>query len=209
VHHRSEEATQVDVLEAVGHRLPAVYSNRFYATGGGLISYGPDFVDQFRHARWLGAIKPAAMSNIIQTRPHNRLRLKERARDTRRCIGSCLSSVSGCLSLWTAEPKASGEVISAPLSITRMIRNGEAYHATKAALARLRSRSTRSADYRNGYGCTARIEHLSLQNRATRVVGIHDVFLLKQTRRSTSRRAMSLKCRAGEKGQSRNGGHKA
>jgi hypothetical protein len=69
VHHRSEEATQVDVLEAVGHRLPAVYSNRFYATGGGLISYGPDFVDQFRHARWLGAIKPAAMSNIIQTRP--------------------------------------------------------------------------------------------------------------------------------------------
>jgi hypothetical protein len=77
----------------------------------------------------------------------------------------------GCLSLWTAEPKAAGEVISAPLSITRMIRNGEAYHATKAALARLRSRSTRSADYRNGYGCTARIEHLSLQNRATRVAG--------------------------------------
>jgi hypothetical protein len=80
VHHRSEEATQVDVLEAVGHRLPAVYSNRFYATGGGLISYGPDFVDQFRHARWLGAIKPAAMSNIIQTRPHNRLRLSNAAR---------------------------------------------------------------------------------------------------------------------------------
>ena len=51
MHHPSEEATQVDVLEAVvGHRLPAVYSNRFYATGGGLISYGPDFVDQFRHA---------------------------------------------------------------------------------------------------------------------------------------------------------------
>jgi hypothetical protein len=24
--------------------------SRFYATGGGLISYGPDFVDQFRHA---------------------------------------------------------------------------------------------------------------------------------------------------------------
>ena len=31
-------------------RLPAVYNSRFYATGGGLISYGPDFVDQFRHA---------------------------------------------------------------------------------------------------------------------------------------------------------------
>jgi putative ABC transport system substrate-binding protein len=35
---------------AVRHRLPAVYANRFFATGGGLIAYGPDFVDQFRRA---------------------------------------------------------------------------------------------------------------------------------------------------------------
>ena len=35
---------------AARHKLPAVYSNRFYVTGGGLISYGPDFVDQFRRA---------------------------------------------------------------------------------------------------------------------------------------------------------------
>jgi putative ABC transport system substrate-binding protein len=27
---------------AVRHRLPAVYYSRYYATGGGLISYGPD-----------------------------------------------------------------------------------------------------------------------------------------------------------------------
>jgi len=32
------------------HKLPAVYAARFYATAGGLISYGPDYVDQFRRA---------------------------------------------------------------------------------------------------------------------------------------------------------------
>jgi ABC-type uncharacterized transport system substrate-binding protein len=35
---------------AARHRLPAVYIERFFVTAGGLISYGPDFVDQFRHA---------------------------------------------------------------------------------------------------------------------------------------------------------------
>jgi putative ABC transport system substrate-binding protein len=38
------------VTLAARHKLPAVYSNRDYVTGGGLISYGPDFVDQFRRA---------------------------------------------------------------------------------------------------------------------------------------------------------------
>jgi hypothetical protein len=33
---------------ATRYQLPAVYPNRFFATGGGLMSYGPDFVDQFR-----------------------------------------------------------------------------------------------------------------------------------------------------------------
>ena len=32
------------------HRLPAVYTVRFFVTSGGLISYGPDRVDQFRRA---------------------------------------------------------------------------------------------------------------------------------------------------------------
>jgi len=46
------------------HRLPAVYPYRFYATGGGLMSYGPDIVDQFRRAagyvdRILKGEKPA------------------------------------------------------------------------------------------------------------------------------------------------------
>ena len=32
------------------YRLPAVYNSPFYVTSGGLIAYGPDFVDQFRRA---------------------------------------------------------------------------------------------------------------------------------------------------------------
>jgi ABC-type uncharacterized transport system substrate-binding protein len=49
---------------AARHRLPAVYNTRIYAAAGGLISYGPDFVDQFRHAasyvdRILKGEKPA------------------------------------------------------------------------------------------------------------------------------------------------------
>src|SRR2546422_3262805 len=35
---------------AARHRLPAVYNSQFWAAGGGLVSYGPDFLDQFRRA---------------------------------------------------------------------------------------------------------------------------------------------------------------
>jgi putative ABC transport system substrate-binding protein len=35
---------------AARHKLPAVYTDRFAVASGGLISYGPDFVDQFRRA---------------------------------------------------------------------------------------------------------------------------------------------------------------
>jgi putative ABC transport system substrate-binding protein len=49
---------------AARHQLPAVYPFRFYATSGGLISYGADPVDQFRRAagyvdRILKGEKPA------------------------------------------------------------------------------------------------------------------------------------------------------
>jgi ABC-type uncharacterized transport system substrate-binding protein len=49
---------------AATHKLPAVYPFSYMATGGGLISYGPDFVDQFRRAagyvdRILKGEKPA------------------------------------------------------------------------------------------------------------------------------------------------------
>jgi len=38
------------VASAARHKLPAVYVERFYAAAGGLISYGPDFPDQYRQA---------------------------------------------------------------------------------------------------------------------------------------------------------------
>jgi putative tryptophan/tyrosine transport system substrate-binding protein len=38
------------VTLAAKHSLPAVYYERFFVVAGGLISYGPDFVDQYRHA---------------------------------------------------------------------------------------------------------------------------------------------------------------
>jgi putative ABC transport system substrate-binding protein len=35
---------------AARHRLPAVFPFRYYVASGGLISYGPDSLDQFRRA---------------------------------------------------------------------------------------------------------------------------------------------------------------
>jgi putative ABC transport system substrate-binding protein len=49
---------------AARHKLPAVYHARFMAAGGGLMSYGPDFIDQYQRAagyvdRILKGEKPA------------------------------------------------------------------------------------------------------------------------------------------------------
>src|SRR5262245_65758406 len=49
---------------AARHKLPAVYQERNYADAGGLISYGPNFLDQYRRAagyvdRILRGEKPA------------------------------------------------------------------------------------------------------------------------------------------------------
>jgi putative ABC transport system substrate-binding protein len=51
---------------AARHKLPAVYYDRTFVTDGGLISYGPDLIDQFRRAaayvdRILKGEKPADM----------------------------------------------------------------------------------------------------------------------------------------------------
>ena len=51
---------------AARHRLPAVYISRYFVAGGGLISYGPDLVDQYRRAagyvdRILKGEKPAEL----------------------------------------------------------------------------------------------------------------------------------------------------
>jgi putative ABC transport system substrate-binding protein len=49
---------------AARYKLPAVYTDRFYVANGGLISYAPDRIDQFRRAagyvdRILKGEKPA------------------------------------------------------------------------------------------------------------------------------------------------------
>ncbi len=58
-HHRD-----LIITLAARHRLPAIYSNRTFVSGGGLISYGSDYIEQFRHAagyvdRLLKGEKPA------------------------------------------------------------------------------------------------------------------------------------------------------
>ena len=49
---------------AARHKLPAVYAVRYFVTGGGLVSYGPDSIDPYRRAasyvdRILKGEKPA------------------------------------------------------------------------------------------------------------------------------------------------------
>jgi ABC-type uncharacterized transport system substrate-binding protein len=63
------------------HRLPAVYPYRFFVAGGGLISYGPDPVDQYRRAagyvdRILRGEKPADLPVQAPTRYELMINLK-------------------------------------------------------------------------------------------------------------------------------------
>jgi putative tryptophan/tyrosine transport system substrate-binding protein len=69
------------VAAAARHKLPAVYVSRFMVTGGGLISYGPDFVDQYRLAaryvdRILRGEKPADLPVQAPTRYELAVNLK-------------------------------------------------------------------------------------------------------------------------------------
>jgi putative tryptophan/tyrosine transport system substrate-binding protein len=56
----------VVIAAAAKHRLPAIYPYRYYVTDGGLICYGPDTIEQFKHAadyvdRILKGVKPAEL----------------------------------------------------------------------------------------------------------------------------------------------------
>jgi putative ABC transport system substrate-binding protein len=58
---------------AARYRLPTVYYERIFVTAGGLISYGPDFVDQYRRAagyvdRILKGEKPADLPVQVPTK---------------------------------------------------------------------------------------------------------------------------------------------
>jgi putative ABC transport system substrate-binding protein len=54
------------VTLAARHQIPVVYYNRFFVTGGGLISYGANVIEQYRRAagyvdRILKGEKPAIL----------------------------------------------------------------------------------------------------------------------------------------------------
>jgi len=58
---------------AARYKLPAVYPFRFYVSGGGLISYGTNFLDEFRRAagyidRILKGKKPADLPVQVPTK---------------------------------------------------------------------------------------------------------------------------------------------
>jgi len=66
---------------AAQHRLPAIYSSRFFATAGGLAYYGPDLTDQYRHAagyidRILKGESPANLSVQAPTKYELAINLK-------------------------------------------------------------------------------------------------------------------------------------
>jgi putative ABC transport system substrate-binding protein len=66
---------------AAKHKLPAVYPNRDFVTGGGLISYGSNWVDQYRRAagyvdRILRGEKPADLPVQAPTKYELAINLK-------------------------------------------------------------------------------------------------------------------------------------
>jgi putative tryptophan/tyrosine transport system substrate-binding protein len=66
---------------AARHRLPAVYYDRFYVTGGGLLSYGADYLDECRRAagyvdRILKGEKPADLPVQAPTKYELAINLK-------------------------------------------------------------------------------------------------------------------------------------
>jgi hypothetical protein len=106
------------VTLAARYKLPAVYSNRFFVTGGGLISYGPDFVDQYRraagYAAWhTGQVRPLLLAayrrrgdRVSAARRRGRSRHAHSSR--RACSGlvSCRSVSSRVFRLGSAGEKA-------------------------------------------------------------------------------------------------------
>jgi putative tryptophan/tyrosine transport system substrate-binding protein len=69
------------VTLAARHKLPAVYNERSYVAAGGLISYGPDYLDQYRRAaayvdRILKGEKPADLPVQAPTKYETVLNIK-------------------------------------------------------------------------------------------------------------------------------------
>jgi hypothetical protein len=77
---RPAEHRSLIVTLAARHKLPAIYYERSFIPDGGLISYGPDFIDQYHRAatyvdRILKGEKPADLPVQAPTKYELRRRL--------------------------------------------------------------------------------------------------------------------------------------
>jgi putative ABC transport system substrate-binding protein len=66
---------------AARHKLPTVYWERFFVVAGGLISFGPDLLDNYRHAagyvdRILKGAKPSDLPVQAPTKYETVINLK-------------------------------------------------------------------------------------------------------------------------------------
>ena len=78
---RSQIHRELIVALAARHQLPAVYPYRFFVASGGLISYGPDLVGQYRRTagyvdRVLRGVKPADLPVQAPTKYELAINLK-------------------------------------------------------------------------------------------------------------------------------------
>jgi len=76
LHHRD-----LIITLAARHKMPAVYWERFFVAAGGLISFGPDLIDNYRHAagyvdRILKGAKPADLPVQAPTKYETVINLK-------------------------------------------------------------------------------------------------------------------------------------
>jgi putative tryptophan/tyrosine transport system substrate-binding protein len=79
--HLATQHRELIIRLAGDHKLPAIYFERYFVTGGGLISYGPHMVDQYRRAagyvdRILKGEKPAELPVQAPTKYELAINLK-------------------------------------------------------------------------------------------------------------------------------------
>jgi len=82
------------VTLAARYKLPTIYFQRLFVTEGGLISYGPNFLDQYRRAagyvdRILKGEKPADMPVQAPTKYELIVNLKAQKQSASRCQPRC------------------------------------------------------------------------------------------------------------------------